>query len=223
MVETFVPILETGQIDVVMMAMNFVDRHTYGFEDKVLPVANRHKVGVVCMKVFGGMRGGFAVADGPNTGPQLDLKYIQQAIRYALGLPGVAVTGDRSSYGGSVAAEREAGAGLPASVGAKNRPSSRSWGSDWRSSGDLISVPWPERTLPLSCLHEVTEEITDVFLDRASYSRRDPRSRTGHGEPSCRRPGLPVGDCPDQWNLSHPEHVEQVPRAYVGGGQPDGA
>ena len=36
------------------------------------------------------MRGGFAVADGPNTGPQLDLKYIQQAIRYALGLPGVA-------------------------------------------------------------------------------------------------------------------------------------
>ena len=52
-VETFLPILETGQIDVVMMAMNFVDRHTYGFEDKVLPAANRLQVGVACMKVFG--------------------------------------------------------------------------------------------------------------------------------------------------------------------------
>jgi predicted aldo/keto reductase-like oxidoreductase len=90
MVDNFIPILATGQIDVVMMAMNFVDRHTYGFEDKVLPVANKHQVGVACMKVFGGMRGGFAVADGPNTGPQMNLPYLQMAVRYALGLPGVA-------------------------------------------------------------------------------------------------------------------------------------
>jgi len=30
--------------------------------------------------------------------------------------------------------------------------------------------------------------------------------------------GLPVGACPDTWNLSHPDLVEQVPRAYVEAG-----
>ncbi len=30
--------------------------------------------------------------------------------------------------------------------------------------------------------------------------------------------GLPSGDCPDAWNLSHPDVVEQVPRAYLAAG-----
>lgn len=30
--------------------------------------------------------------------------------------------------------------------------------------------------------------------------------------------GLPSGECPDGWNLSHPERVEKVPRAYVEAG-----
>ncbi len=30
--------------------------------------------------------------------------------------------------------------------------------------------------------------------------------------------GLPSGGCPDEWNLSHPVEVEQVPRAYVQAG-----
>ena len=30
--------------------------------------------------------------------------------------------------------------------------------------------------------------------------------------------GLPVGACPDAWNLSHPEAVEAVARAYVEAG-----
>jgi methionine synthase I (cobalamin-dependent) len=30
--------------------------------------------------------------------------------------------------------------------------------------------------------------------------------------------GLPIGACPDEWNLSHAELVEQVPRAYVEAG-----
>jgi predicted aldo/keto reductase-like oxidoreductase len=89
-VKAFVPIIEAGEIDVVMMAMNFVDRHIYAFEETVLPVANQHNTGVACMKVFGGIRGGFGAADGPNPGPQLDSRYLKQAIRYALGLPGVA-------------------------------------------------------------------------------------------------------------------------------------
>ncbi len=89
-VESFVPVIESDQIDVVMVAMNFVDRYIYGFEEKVLPVANKHNVGVACMKVFGGIRGGFGVAGGPNPGPQMNTKFVEQAVRYALGLPGVA-------------------------------------------------------------------------------------------------------------------------------------
>lgn len=89
-VETFVPVIETGRIDVVMCAMNFVDRHTYGFEQKVLPVARKQKMGIACMKVFGGIRGGFSKYGGPNPGSQLDPRYLRQAVRYALGLPGVA-------------------------------------------------------------------------------------------------------------------------------------
>jgi len=30
--------------------------------------------------------------------------------------------------------------------------------------------------------------------------------------------GLATGDCPDQWNLLHPDRVEEVPRAYVAAG-----
>ncbi|MBI3910228.1 MAG: homocysteine S-methyltransferase family protein [Armatimonadetes bacterium] len=30
--------------------------------------------------------------------------------------------------------------------------------------------------------------------------------------------GLPAGECPDAWNLSHPERVEEVARAYVEAG-----
>lgn len=30
--------------------------------------------------------------------------------------------------------------------------------------------------------------------------------------------GLPVGACPDEWNLSHPDRVEEVARAYVEAG-----
>ena len=89
-VESFLPLIKTGHFDVVMMAMNFVDRHTYGFESKVLPAAVEQKMGIICMKVFGGMRGGFAAADGPNPGPEMQSRMLQQAIRYALDLPEVA-------------------------------------------------------------------------------------------------------------------------------------
>lgn len=88
--EKFLPVIESDQIDVLMCAMNFVDRHTYGFEDKVLPAAKRQGMGIACMKVFGGMKDGFGVANGPDPGPQVGTNHLQQAINYALGLPGVA-------------------------------------------------------------------------------------------------------------------------------------
>ena len=74
----------------MMVAMNFVDRHTYGFETKVLPAALEQNMGIACMKVYGGMKGGFGVAEGPNTGPMVQSKMKRMAVRYALGLPSVA-------------------------------------------------------------------------------------------------------------------------------------
>ena len=41
---------------------------------------------------------------------------------------------------------------------------------------------------------------------------------TGPGAPNCKQRGLPVGACPDAWNLSQPERVEEVARAYVEAG-----
>lgn len=88
--DQFVPLIKTGKLDVVMLAMNFVDVHTYGFEKKVLPVAREYGLGIACMKVFGGMQGGFEVADGPNRGPLVPLRAKELAVRYALGLDAVA-------------------------------------------------------------------------------------------------------------------------------------
>ncbi len=84
----FLRLLETGEVDVLMAALNFVDRHTYNFEEKVLPVARKHDVGIVAMKVFGGSRNGNY--PDPNCPPQLDVEHLETAVRYSLGLPGVA-------------------------------------------------------------------------------------------------------------------------------------
>jgi predicted aldo/keto reductase-like oxidoreductase len=86
----FPAFIESGDVDVVLMVLNFVDRHAYDFEEKVLPVACKHNLGVVAMKVLGGMRGGFDSYGGPKAPPQLDAQYLELAVRYALGLLGVA-------------------------------------------------------------------------------------------------------------------------------------
>ena len=85
----FVPLLETGEVDVLLTIVNFVDRHTYGFEDKVLPVARKHNVGIVAMKVFGGARKSAGSYENPDAPPEMDVAHLQNAVRYALGTPGV--------------------------------------------------------------------------------------------------------------------------------------
>ena len=88
--ERFPPFLDSGEVDVVLLPVNFVDRYTYGFEEKVLPIARKHDVGIVAMKVFGG--------PNPKTGswgtrhakPMVGVENVKRAIRYALGVPGVA-------------------------------------------------------------------------------------------------------------------------------------
>ncbi len=39
----FVPLIETDQVDVLLTVINFVDRYTYNFEEKVLPAAQAQR------------------------------------------------------------------------------------------------------------------------------------------------------------------------------------
>jgi aryl-alcohol dehydrogenase-like predicted oxidoreductase len=76
--------LDTGEIDVLMNAVNFVVRHTYDFEHKVWSRAHQAGVGLVAMKVLGGIGAG-------EKGYRLPEPHYEQAIRYALSIPGLAV------------------------------------------------------------------------------------------------------------------------------------
>jgi predicted aldo/keto reductase-like oxidoreductase len=85
--KNFLPLIESGEIDVILTVVNFVDRHTYRYEDTVLPVARKHNLGIVAMKVYGGARG-MAYAN-PKCPPQLDPEHLELAVRYSLGVEGV--------------------------------------------------------------------------------------------------------------------------------------
>jgi aryl-alcohol dehydrogenase-like predicted oxidoreductase len=76
--------LDSGEIDVLMNAVNFIAQHTYDFEHKVWSRAQHMNLGLVAMKVLGGA----AREDG---GFKVDVKYYESAIRYALSIPGIAV------------------------------------------------------------------------------------------------------------------------------------
>jgi predicted aldo/keto reductase-like oxidoreductase len=84
----FLPLLESGEVDVLLTLVNFVDRYTYKFDDKVLPLAREKNVGLVAMKVFGGARD--SEYANPKSPPELDTKHLEMAVRYALDYPGVA-------------------------------------------------------------------------------------------------------------------------------------
>ncbi len=83
----FQQFLESGEVDVALVTLNFVDRHTYDFEQRVLPLARKHNVGVVAMKVYGGATGMNYQKPAPARMPS---EHILAAFRYALTLPGVA-------------------------------------------------------------------------------------------------------------------------------------
>src|SRR5205085_10558607 len=52
--EKFARVIARRTIDVMMNAVNVVDRHTYAFEDVVWPLARTQNVGLVALKAFGG-------------------------------------------------------------------------------------------------------------------------------------------------------------------------
>lgn len=82
--------LNSGEVDVLLTIVNFVDRHTYRFEDDILPIAEKHNIGVVAMKVFGGARRSTGSYGNPKSPPELDEKHLKLAVRYSLSTPGVA-------------------------------------------------------------------------------------------------------------------------------------
>lgn len=86
----FLPFIESGDVDVILVALNFADRFTYGFEDDVLPAARKHNVGVVAMKAFGGPDGKTGSWGTRKATPLVGAANVDLAIRYVLSLPGVA-------------------------------------------------------------------------------------------------------------------------------------
>lgn len=88
-VPRFAPVIDSGEIDVIMVALNFVDYHQYHFEESILPVARRHQCGILAMKVFGGHSRGLAAY--PTRGPsKMPLDLLEKSMRYSLGIEGVA-------------------------------------------------------------------------------------------------------------------------------------
>jgi len=84
-------ILQEAEVDVVMLALNFADRFTYRFEEQVVPLALARDVGVVAMKVYGGARDMEYKTPRPSAlGASREGADHEPALRYALGLPGVA-------------------------------------------------------------------------------------------------------------------------------------
>src|SRR5262245_47418851 len=83
--EKFAQVIQKRDIDVMMNAVNVVDRHTYAFDDIVWPIARKKQIGLVAMKVFGG--GGFGVGT-----PKMPEELRHASFRYAQSVKGVALT-----------------------------------------------------------------------------------------------------------------------------------
>jgi aryl-alcohol dehydrogenase-like predicted oxidoreductase len=82
--EKFAKVIQRRKIDVMMNAVNVVDRHTYAFEEIVWPIAREKNIGLAAMKVFGG-----SITTKPCKMPE-DLR--QASFRFAQSVKGVALT-----------------------------------------------------------------------------------------------------------------------------------
>ncbi len=82
----FLEAINHVDVDVLLNAVNFVDRHTYNFEEHVWPVASRRSIGLLAMKVYGGqLRGRSWLSHS-----MIPASHMDAAFRYALGQPNVA-------------------------------------------------------------------------------------------------------------------------------------
>jgi aryl-alcohol dehydrogenase-like predicted oxidoreductase len=83
----FLRVLKEFDIQIMMTAANFVARHVYNFETNVWPEAHKRGVALAAMKVFGGTAG----QEGLPKGARISPTDLQNAFRYAQGLPGVSI------------------------------------------------------------------------------------------------------------------------------------
>jgi len=74
--------IDSGQIDAMMCAVNYINQHTYDFEHKIWYRAGQQGLGLVAMKILGGRPTGGAVK-----GYRIPNNRYQQTIRYTLSLP----------------------------------------------------------------------------------------------------------------------------------------
>jgi uncharacterized protein len=87
--------VEEGGIDVIMVALNFADSITYGFEHSVLPTAVANNVGVAAMKVYGGAEEMIYATTEQEERRRSAIEAVipdfdyELALRWALSLPGV--------------------------------------------------------------------------------------------------------------------------------------
>jgi aryl-alcohol dehydrogenase-like predicted oxidoreductase len=82
----FLHALRQFEVDVLLNAVNFIDRHTYNFEERVWPAALQANIGLIAMKVYGG------ALDPPParlSHSKMPGEYHDAAFRYALSQPSV--------------------------------------------------------------------------------------------------------------------------------------
>jgi aryl-alcohol dehydrogenase-like predicted oxidoreductase len=84
--EKFAKVIAARDIDVMMNAVNVVDRHTYAFEEIVWPLARKKDIGLVAMKVYGG---GIKACKMPADLRQASFRFAQSVAGVALAVIGM--------------------------------------------------------------------------------------------------------------------------------------
>ncbi|MBT5873580.1 MAG: hypothetical protein HOH43_09190, partial [Candidatus Latescibacteria bacterium] len=84
-------ILKAEDLDAVMLALNYIDRHTYDFQAEPLQAAAAQNAGVAAMKVFGGAKDMKYENPVRSQMYQSGIRDHQRALNYALSLPDVAI------------------------------------------------------------------------------------------------------------------------------------
>jgi predicted aldo/keto reductase-like oxidoreductase len=74
-----------------MCVLNYADRNIYNFEEHVLPAARKHNCGIVAMKAYAGIKGGFPNHRKAQVGCATEPARLPQALAYALDIESVAV------------------------------------------------------------------------------------------------------------------------------------
>lgn len=83
----FVEAIKNFDVDVLLNAVNFVDQHTYNFENHVWHLAAKKRIGLIAMKVYGGKLKNQGTKLSHHRMPRENLN---MAFRYALSQPNVA-------------------------------------------------------------------------------------------------------------------------------------